>query len=434
MGTDDTPTSGSWSPTNNSGANMTTLPKPSSLATALTCTWDAWNRLVEVKQGAVVVGRYEYDGLGRRAKSHVDSQSPASPNGVDAYVHFFYNQGWQELESRRTTSENTGPESVQPQYQYVWSRRYLDAPVLRDKNTDADGLCDDERIYYLGDANFNITTLVSTAGDAVERYVYSPYGVLTIYDATWANVRSASSYANAYTYTGRQLDTETGLYYYRARLLHAQLGRFVSRDPIGYDGGETSAYLYIHGAPLTRTDAGGTCPGMPVLLRPIVIPRPAVVPRPPIPIMERPPLPGTEPSYPPLPDPDPVPQQPDPGTPAPPGEGVRPPGDCSQQEYEQLRQQVIQHCKTPPPSACTGNTLLWSCDDFQNAAWHWGRCAKARQDLDVKCFRGGNAGHIYQRQMAFYYENMCWYKYHWWRCGGWFNNPFPEDRFMITSR
>ena len=50
--------------------------------------------------------------------------------------------------------------------------------------------------------------------------------MLTIYDATWANIRSTSSYANAYTYTGRQLDTETGLYYYRARCLHAQLGRF----------------------------------------------------------------------------------------------------------------------------------------------------------------------------------------------------------------
>jgi len=168
---------------------------------------------------------------------------------VDAYVHFFYNQGWQELESRRTTSENTGPESVQPQYQYVWSRRYIDAPVLRDKNTDADGLCDDERLYYLGDANFNVTTLVSTAGDAVERYVYSPYGVLTIYDATWANVRSASSYANAYTYTGRQLDTETGLYYYRARVYAAQLGRFASRDPVGYVDGPVlyAAYFAVRG-------------------------------------------------------------------------------------------------------------------------------------------------------------------------------------------
>ena len=221
-------------PVHDKAGNMTTLPKPSSLATGLTCKWDAWNRLVEVKQSATVIGRYEHDGLGRRAKSHVDSQSPASPNGVDAYVHFFYNQGWQELESRVSGSENTGPESLQPQYQYVWSRRYIDAPVLRDKNTDADGLCDDERLYYLGDANFNVTTLVNTGGDAVERYVYSPYGVLTIYDATWANTRSASSYANVYTYTGRQLDTETGLFCYRARFLHAQFGRFCSRDPMGY--------------------------------------------------------------------------------------------------------------------------------------------------------------------------------------------------------
>ena len=87
-------------PVHDKAGNMTTLPKPSSLATGLTCTWDAWNRLVEVKQSATVVGRYEYDGLGRRVKSHVDSQSPGNPNGVDAYVHFFYNQGWQELESR----------------------------------------------------------------------------------------------------------------------------------------------------------------------------------------------------------------------------------------------------------------------------------------------------------------------------------------------
>ena len=201
-----------------------------------------------------MVGRYEYDGLGRRAKSHVDSQSPASPDGIDAYLHCFYNQGWQEVESRRSTSENTGPESLQPQYQYVWSRRYIDAPVLRDKNTDTDRLCDDERLYYLGDANFNVTTLVNTGGDAVERYVYSPYGVLTIYDATWSNIRSASSYANVDTYTGRQLDTETGLFYYRARFLHAQLGRFTRRDTFASLASGSNMYEWKPGEPITSND------------------------------------------------------------------------------------------------------------------------------------------------------------------------------------
>ena len=46
--------------------------------------------------------------------------------------------------------------------------------MLRDKNTDSDSLCDDQRIYYLDDANFNVTAIVDTAGDALERYVYSP--------------------------------------------------------------------------------------------------------------------------------------------------------------------------------------------------------------------------------------------------------------------
>ncbi len=109
-----------------------------------------------------MVARYEYDGRFRRVKKHLDSQSPANPDGIDAYEHYFYNSAWQVLETRPSTTENTGPESLQPQYQYVWSPRYIDAPVLRDENTDADGLCDDGRIYYLGDANFNVTTLVDT--------------------------------------------------------------------------------------------------------------------------------------------------------------------------------------------------------------------------------------------------------------------------------
>ena len=172
--------------------------------------WDAWNRLVEAKDGATVIGVYEYDALNRRVKRHVDSQAPDNPNGIDTYLHYFYNSAWQVLETRDTTTESDQPENLQPDWQYVWSPRYIDAPVLRDKNTDADGLCDDERLYYLGDANFNVTTLVDTGGDAVERYLYEPYGKETIYDGAWGSTRSASSYGNVVRYTGREWDGETG--------------------------------------------------------------------------------------------------------------------------------------------------------------------------------------------------------------------------------
>ncbi len=185
--TDITETVGAaWAtPAHDQAGNMTTVPKPSSLANGLTLKYDAWNRLVEVKDGATVVGKYEYDGLNRRVKKHLDSQSPAAPDGIDKYKHYFYNAGWQVLETRDTTTESDQPENLQPKYQYVWSARYIDSAILRDENTDVDNLCDDQRLYYLTDANFNVTTLIDIAGDAVERYLYDPYGKVTIYTGDW---------------------------------------------------------------------------------------------------------------------------------------------------------------------------------------------------------------------------------------------------------
>ena len=52
----------------------------------------------------------------------------------------------------RSTVENSVPESLLPVYQYVWSLRYIDAPVLRDKNTHSDSTYDD-RIYYLDESS-----------------------------------------------------------------------------------------------------------------------------------------------------------------------------------------------------------------------------------------------------------------------------------------
>lgn len=53
----------------------------------------------------------------------------------------FFACGWQLLETRKPTSENTEPEGLEPEYQYVWSARYIDAGALRDKNTGTDRRC-----------------------------------------------------------------------------------------------------------------------------------------------------------------------------------------------------------------------------------------------------------------------------------------------------
>jgi hypothetical protein len=55
-----------FDPTYDAAGNMTSVPKPSSLANGLGLKWDAWNRLVQVTDGQSVAATHEYDGLNRR--------------------------------------------------------------------------------------------------------------------------------------------------------------------------------------------------------------------------------------------------------------------------------------------------------------------------------------------------------------------------------
>lgn len=157
------------------------------------------------------------------------------------------------------SGEAPAAESLQPKYQNVWSPRYIDALILRDENTDDDGSCigvSDERVFYLSDANFNVTALVDTSGTVVERYEYDAYGVVR-YMAPDFSALTSSAFDNPHLYTGRRLDPDTGLYHYRNRDYDAQLGRFINRDPIGYAAGDMNLYAYVGGSPVNRVDPSG---------------------------------------------------------------------------------------------------------------------------------------------------------------------------------
>jgi len=192
---------------------------------------------------------------GRRVKKHVDSEALGTPNGVDTYVHMYYNTGWQLVETRETDTESTAPDTVVPEHQFVWSTRYIDAPILREDFT-VYGVMDG-RIYYLTDANFNVTALVGEEDGGSwtvwERYMYDPYGVVTVLDGCstgdadnpggendteWdADPDGVSDYLNPILSCGYYRDLETGLYHVRRRPYHAHLGRFTARDLLEYVDG-----------------------------------------------------------------------------------------------------------------------------------------------------------------------------------------------------
>ena len=130
-----------------------------------------------------MVSRPAASGLNRRIEKRRTTHS-SHPNHID----YFYNQGWQLLEERIASTADV-PEEVK---QYVWSLSYIDAPIVQFHDTDAGGTYDAER-YYTFDANQNITEVFDGAnGNVLERYVYDPYGAVTVYDSAWANPTAPS--------------------------------------------------------------------------------------------------------------------------------------------------------------------------------------------------------------------------------------------------
>jgi RHS repeat-associated protein len=77
-------------------------------------------------------------------------------------------------------------------------------------------------------------------------YTYEAFGTTAVNGAT----------GNGYDYTGREADG-TGLKAYRARYYHPSFQRFISEDPVRFDGGDLNLYTYAGNAPLDFVDPTG---------------------------------------------------------------------------------------------------------------------------------------------------------------------------------
>jgi len=234
---------------------MISGPTPGDETARVHYQFDAWNRLVAVYaddsqnpgQPGDLVAQYEYDGTNRRVEKQV-TQAGGGPR----HVHYFYNHDWQLLEERFVDDQGQAVTINQ----YIWSQRYIDAPVvcLHDGNADGDLTdAEDSVHYYTGDANYNVTATIDAAtGNVLERYVYTAYGTATAYDVDWTNPTAPTT--SGALYCGYWLDSETGLYQVRNRYYDASLSVFISRDSTMDD---VNAYRYARNSPSDSSDPSG---------------------------------------------------------------------------------------------------------------------------------------------------------------------------------
>jgi RHS repeat-associated protein len=193
-----------------------------------TLIYDAWNRLVAVKNGGTTLDAYGYDALGQRV-----TENPGTLRDI------YFSQAWQVLEEDIAGAM---------QNQYVWSPVYADAMIERDTPS--------QRLYVQHDGNWDLTALVNTSGNVVERYVYDSYGAVTYLNASWGTI-SGTAYSWIYQFQGGRLDTATGLYNFRHRDHSPALGRWMELDPMQFSAGDTDLYRYVANRPLDATDPSG---------------------------------------------------------------------------------------------------------------------------------------------------------------------------------
>ena len=184
-------------------------------------TWDFENRMTQ----AVVPGTgggtttFKYDPFGRRIQK-------SGPLGTTNYVYDGYNVVEEVDNGGNVLSRYTQGSHVDE-----WLAE------LRSGTTS----------YYERDGLGSITSLSNSSGALANTYTYDAFGKLTA---------STGTLTNPFQYTGREFDQETGLNYNRARYYDPSAGRFLSDDPIGFNGGN-DFYAYVANNPVIFTDPSG---------------------------------------------------------------------------------------------------------------------------------------------------------------------------------
>ena len=126
------------------------------------------------------------------------------------------------------------PDNAQPGYGYV--------------PTDTTNI---EEIFFYHSDHLGSTSYITDAKANITQFdAYLPYGELLVDE-------HSSSEDMPYKFNGKELDTETGLYYYGARYMNPVTSIWYGVDPMAEKYPNISAYLYCHANPTRLIDPNG---------------------------------------------------------------------------------------------------------------------------------------------------------------------------------
>ncbi len=161
-------------------------------------------------------------------------------NSNDTKLEFKYDYDGRRV-SKKIYSWNTDHWVLAQELKFVWNGNYIIATF--------DGADDSLKKTYLRvgseliaetnangtffaiyAANKNITGYIDTNGNNVASYDYNPFG-------GFASKTGSNADDFDFTFSSEYLDKETNLYAYKYRYYSPELGRWLTRDPIGEKGG-----------------------------------------------------------------------------------------------------------------------------------------------------------------------------------------------------
>lgn len=204
-------------------------------------TWDDAGRLKTVSRGGQLRATYYYDHKHRRTRKVTTA---AAPQGAKTLVYHYDEQD-------RLIAETT--QTGTPVRSYLWADEHLLAQVEYTLNATTGLYTVSRELLFELDHLGTPRQARLTGGSAVWRWESDGYGNTLPEEDPDGNGQKTYVYLR---FPGQYYDEESGLHYNWHRYYVPRLGRYLSSDPIGIEGG-VNTNVYVGGNPVSRIDPTG---------------------------------------------------------------------------------------------------------------------------------------------------------------------------------